>query len=225
MERKVPFIVGEMYHAYTRGVEKRIVFESNKDYQRIQLLLYLCNSKESVNMRNLLKRYKGEPFVKMFKEEREETLVEIIAYALMPNHIHLLLKEKVDGGISCFMLKLMTAYSMYFNTKHERSGPLFTRPFRSKHVDSDEYLRWLFSYILLNPLDIHQKNWKEQGLKNKRAAKIFLKEYPYSSFFDLARRRPESIILSTGNFDLDTMKDFDDLFRTYEEKVGIINTK
>lgn len=221
----MPFIVGEMYHAYTRGVEKRIVFESNKDYQRIQLLLYLCNSKESVNMRSLFKRYKGFPFVKMFEEEREETLVEIIAYALMSNHIHLLLKEKVDGGISRFMLKLMTAYSMYFNAKHERSGPLFTRPFRSKHVDSDEYLRWLFSYILLNPLDIHQENWKEQGLKNKHAAKIFLREYPYSSFFDLARKRPESIILSTDNFDLDTMKDFDDLFRTYEEGAEAINTK
>ena len=218
MERKVPFLVGETYHAYTRGVEKRIVFEDRKDYQRMQLLLYLCNSDKSVHMQNLFTKHKGEPLIKMFEEKRSETLVEVIAYTLMPNHIHLLLKEKIEGGISRFMLKLMTAYSMYFNTKNERSGPLFTRPFRSKHVDSDEYLRWLFSYILLNPLDIHQKNWKEQGLKNKRAAEIFLREYPYSSFFDLARNRPESIILSTGNFDLDTMKDFDDLLGTYNEE-------
>jgi len=222
MERKTPFLVGETYHAYTRGVEKRIAFEEEKDYQRMQILFYLCNSKESVDMRNLFKKYKGEPFVKIFEEERGETLVDIIAYALIPNHLHLLLKEKIEGGISRFMLKLMTAYSMYFNIKHERSGPLFTRPFRSRHVDSDEYLRWLFSYILLNPLDIHQKNWKEQGLKNKRAAKTFLREYPYGNFCDLARERPESGILSTGDFDLDIMKDFDDLLGTYVEE---INTK
>ena len=218
MERKTPFLVGETYHAYTRGVEKRIVFEDRKDYQRMQLLLYLCNSDKSVHMQNLFTKHKGEPLIKMFEEKRSETLVEVIAYSLMPNHIHLLLKEKIEGGISRFMLKLMTAYSMYFNTKNERSGPLFTRPFRSKHVDSDEYLRWLFSYILLNPLDIHQKDWEEQGLKNKRVAKIFLREYPYSSFCDLARKRPESIILSTGDFDLDTMKDFDDLLDTYNEE-------
>ena len=155
--------------------------------------------------------------VKIFEEKQGETLVDIIAYALMPNHIHLLLKEKIEGGISRFMLKLMTAYSMYFNTKHERSGPLFTRPFRSRHVGSDEYLQWLFAYILLNPLDIHQKNWKEQGLKDKRAAQVFLREYRYGSFSDLARERPESGILSTGDFNLDTMKDFDDLFKACEE--------
>ena len=218
MERKVPFVVGEMYHTYTRGVEKRIVFEDKRDYQRMQLLLYLCNSDKSVHMQNLIKKNKGEPLIKMFEEERSETLVEIIAYSLMSNHIHILLREKIEGGISRFMLKLMTAYSMYFNTKYERSGPLFTRPFRSKHVDSDKYLRWLFSYILLNPLDIHQKDWKEHGLKNKRAAKTFLREYPYGSFFDLARKRIESIILSAEDFDLNALKDFDDLLMEYTNK-------
>ena len=169
-------------------------------------------------MQNLIKKNKGEPLIKMFEEERSETLVEIIAYSLMSNHIHILLREKIEGGISRFMLKLMTAYSMYFNTKYERSGPLFTRPFRSKHVDSDKYLRWLFSYILLNPLDIHQKDWKEHGLKNKRAAKTFLREYPYGSFFDLARKRIESIILSAEDFDLNALKDFDDLLMEYTNK-------
>lgn len=200
MERKVPFVVGEIYHAYTRGVDKRPVCLNRVDFERLQLLLYLCNSKKSVTVRNLFQRYQGEPLVNIFThEDRDETLVDILAYALMPNHFHLLLKEKTDGGISAFMLKLMTAYSMFFNTKYERSGPLFTRPFRSRHVDTDPYLRWVMSYILLNPLELHQPGWKESSLHDLTAAKKFLQTYTFCSFQDsLGVFRPESKILQTS---------------------------
>ena len=95
------------------------------------------------------------------------------------------------------MLKLMTAYSMYFNTRCERSRPLFSRPFRSKHVDSDEYFRWLFSYILLNPLDLHQTNWKRDGLSDAPGARQFMRKYRYSSFTELlGDERMESRIIN-----------------------------
>jgi REP element-mobilizing transposase RayT len=196
MERKVPFIVGETYHVYTRGIDKRIVCENTADYERLQLLLCLCNGPEVVNMRNLRSRYKGFPLAEILKnEKREGTLADILCYALMPNHLHLLLREKVPGGISKFMLKLMTAYSMYFNIKYERSGTLFTRPFRSKHIDSDQYLRWVFSYILLNPLSLHQHDW-ESGIRNPHEARNFLQNYPYGSFADLICARPTARILA-----------------------------
>ena len=180
MDRKVPFMVGEKYHIYTRGVDKQTVCRGDNDYQRLQLLLYLCNDSTPVKMRELFAKYKGEPLDRIFEyEERGETFTDIVAYAIMPTHFHLLLGEKKERGISKFMHKLMTAYSMYFNTKNDRSGPVFTRPFRSRHVDTDEYFRWVFSYILLNSLELERSN-----------------NHPYSSFSDyLMGRRPASRIL------------------------------
>jgi REP element-mobilizing transposase RayT len=197
MERKVPFIVGEHYHIYTRGVDKRIVCKNEHDYKRLQLLLFLCNAHSSVRMRDLLNKYQGEPLGKIYSEyARGDTLTNIFAYALMPSHLHLLVREKEDGGISQLMLKLMTAYSMYFNIKNERSGPLFTRPFRSRHINSDQYLRWVFAYVHTNPLELYQHDWKQAGLKNTKNAGVFLRTYKYGSFPDyLASGRPESKII------------------------------
>lgn len=114
----------------------------------------------------------------------------------MPNHIHLILRERVAGGISRFMLKVMTGYSMYFNTRFKRSGPLFTRPFRSKHIDSDDYLQWVFAYILLNPLDLFDPEWRTRGLDIKTGSQNFMDDYRYSSYRDYyGNERPESHII------------------------------
>jgi len=187
-------MVGETYHLYTRGVEKRNVFLSTDDWDRFTLLLLACNREEPVRIDNLLRDEQGEPLLKVREGER---LVNILAWTLLPNHIHLIVRERREKGISRFMLKLMTAYSMYFNTKYERSGPLFTRPFRSRHVDSDGYLRWLFAYVALNPLDTFQRNWRGRGLRDKEQARRFLLSYAYSSFPDYAHpSRPQTLILT-----------------------------
>lgn len=208
MERKVPFVEDEYYHLYTRGVEKRNVFTDPGEYERFMSLLFLCNGDQSVRMRSLSRKGKsdqGEPLAHVFKvENRPEPAVDILAYVLMPNHVHLLVREKKTGGISKFMLKLMTGYSMFFNTKHERSGPLFTRPFRSKHVDSDEYFHWVFAYILLNPLELFQRDWKESGIQNMTEAQKFMHEYRYSGFVDyFGKARPESAIVSPQSLPLE----------------------
>ncbi len=216
MERKSPFVEGEIFHLYTRGVEKRTVFMSDDDRTRFVLLLFLCNNREIVHLSNLLKKYQGDPLIQIFENEgRTETLVDIIAYVLMPNHVHLVVHEKAEGGISKFMLKLMTAYSMFFNTKYERSGPLFTRPFRSKHVDSDEYFRWLFAYVSLNPLELFDQEWKARGeLNNVVEAGEFLRNYRYSSFPDyFVAERPDSRIIAKEAFPVEAkeLKTMDDL--------------
>ena len=216
MDRKVPFHEDEIYHLYTRGVEKRTVFHSDDEHMRFMLLLFLCNDKEGPHLSVLLKRYQGESLIQIFeKEKRTQTLVDIIAFALMPNHIHLIVHEKKKGGISKFMLKLMTAYSMFFNTKYERSGPLFTRPFRSKHVDSDEYFRWLFAYVLLNPIKLSDPAWEKSGiLKNVRETGKFLRGYKYSSFPDyFVGERAESRIITKKALPIEAkeLKTMDDL--------------
>ena len=82
--------------------------------------------------------------------DRGETLVDIGIYCLVPNHFHLLIKEKTENGISEFVKKVATGYSMYFNKKYERTGSLFEGPFKAKRIDTDEYLKYIFSYIHLN---------------------------------------------------------------------------
>lgn len=221
VDRKAPFEEGEIFHLFTRGVEKRVVFTSKADHERFMLLLFVCNSEKKVEVRNLLAANQGLPLGKVLERiGRGETLVDIVAYALMPNHLHLLVHEKKQGGISKFMHKLMTAYSMYFNTKYKRSGPLFTRPFRSRHVSSDEYFCWVFAYVLLNPLELHQSDWKEVGLHDREGAAQYMRTFPYSSFHDyFVGDRLESPIVQKGALpiELNDMRTVDDLLAVLSE--------
>lgn len=176
MERHQKFVPGEFYHIYNRGVDKQPIFRNKRDWQVFQRFLYLRNDKES-NLR--IERVDKK---RLDEIDRGETLVNICAYALMSNHFHLLVQETGEGNVSKFMSKLLTSYSMYFNKKYDRSGPVMCRPFRSKHVEDDAYMRWLISYIHLNPLEIeHEENDHD-----------FLMNYQYSSFRDYYNAESEN---------------------------------
>ena len=195
MYRKKPFVENEYYHTYSRGVEKRKIFLNTKDYDRFVALLYIMNQDIPFRMDNFLQAHKNN-LREIFQEKRQKSLVSILGYCLMPNHFHLILYEHTEGGISKFMGKVLTAYSMYFNTKYERSGPLLTRPFRSEHISNESQFMYIFSYIHLNPLSIIDKTWKAEGIKNKNKAKEFVEKYQYSSYQDfLGNNRPESVII------------------------------
>ena len=179
MERKTKFVVGEFYHIYNRGVEKRIIFQNITDYKRFLALLYIANGSEQVHINNNV-WYKGD-IDNVFKNDRGEPLVAIGAYCLMPNHFHLLLTPLVEGGISKFMLKLQTGYSMYFNKKNDRVGALFQGVFKSQHIDDDVYLRYIYAYIHLNPAKLKNSKWKIQPKSFLNQLKKFIAEYLYSS--------------------------------------------
>ena len=141
----------------------------------------------------------------IFDEEKikeEERLVNIGAYCLMPNHFHILLKEKEEGGVSKFILKLQTSYSMYFNIKNGRSGNLFQGKFKAKYVDDDEHLRYLFAYIHLNPVKIKDpENWEQKIIPNPAQAKKYLNNYRFSSYpHYLGEKRKEDVILNPSVF-------------------------
>ncbi len=208
----MPFEVGEHYHIYNRGVDKRNIFHDARDRDRFRDALFVCNTEKSSKFRDLP--------TDLFTFERDETCVDVFAYALMPNHFHLIIGEKQEGGISSFMGKLLTSYSMYFNTKYERSGPLMCRPFRSSHIDSDEYFRWVFAYVHLNPLELFEPQWKKNGVKNVKRATRNLTGYAYSSYSDyFSHERKESRILSQKSLPIDAsdIKD-DELFKVFEEE-------
>lgn len=195
MERKFVFSIGEFYHIYNRGTEKRNIFVDLNDYQRFIKLLFFSNGTKPIILRDIPQ---GRPLGGINKSE---ALVAIGAYCLMPNHFHLLVKETSEGGVTKFMSKLSTAYSMFFNKKNNRTGSLFEGKFKASHVDNDNYLKYLFSYIHLNPVKIIEPKWKETGITDKKRAEQYLKNYKYSSYLDyLGESRPEGIILDKKSF-------------------------
>lgn len=189
MQRKILFSVGEFYHIYCRGVEKRNIFINNSDRARFLKLLYLANGDKPFVFREIQNRVLSEIDVGRKK-------VAILAYVLMPNHFHILVREITDGGISAFMEKLSTGYAMYFNKKYNRVGSLFQGRFKAEHITRDEHLKYLFAYIHLNPIKLRESRWREQGIRDKKKAEQYLRSYIFSSYLDYTGTlRPESIIL------------------------------
>jgi len=210
MYRKFTFEVGENYHIYHRGNGKQEIFLEDADYSRFIILLYLSNSVTPIHLSD----FRGKNFSEFFEIPIREKLVNIGAYCLMPNHYHLLLTPIKEGGVSLFISKLATAYAMYFKIKYKRSGSIFEGPFRAKHLNTDEYLRYIFAYIHLNPVKIKigQEDWAEKIIPNVKIAKQFLQKYRFSSYLDYTdKKRVIGKILNKGAFPeyFDTVKDFE----------------
>lgn len=192
-------IAEEYYHIYNRGNGKNIIFNSEEDYDRFAKLLYVCNSENGFKFRDSIVDQK----IDTWDFDRGKSLVEICAWVLMPNHFHIILishrsdlwKDKYNP-ITEFMRKLSTAYVMYFNKKHGRTGSLFEGKFKSKNVGADNYFNYLFSYVHLNPVKLIQSDWKENGIKDKEKAISYLSNFSYSSFQDFygVSRKEEKII-------------------------------
>lgn len=125
--------------------------------------------------------------------------MSIGAYCLIPNHFHILITQTGKGDITRFMHKLCTAYSMYYNNKYARTGKLFEGKFKSEYANSDRYLKYLFSYIHLNPLKIIDPEWKSKDMS--KTGGNFLASYKFSSYLDyLGEEREDSIILNKADF-------------------------
>lgn len=218
MLRKDPFITGEYYHIYNRGIDKRVIFKANRDYERFMMLLYLANSDDSFRLDNILDK-QNRSFIKILLLDKGNRIVSIGAWCMMTNHFHLLIRQEVDGGITKFMKKLGTGYSMYFNIRYERKGALFGGLFKSKLIGVDDnYLRHLFGYIHINPLEIRFPDWENKIKKPSADMATFLKSYRYSSYRDYTGEdRIERRLLNPENFP-DYFKDsksFQDFVENY----------
>ena len=86
---------------------------------------------------------------------------------------------------------------MYYNLKYRHSGTLFQGRFKSNHLDTDPYFKWIFPYVHLNPVSLIEADWQEKGIRNPARAREFLKNYRYSSYYDYyTGERPERAILA-----------------------------
>jgi REP element-mobilizing transposase RayT len=157
--RKVPLTKGECYHVFNRGVDKRDIF-TNKD--ELYLFFNRLNDLNTTNISNALrmKRKKGKEVL-----DDNEKLVSIIAYCLLPNHFHLLLKQESENGITKFMHRLCNSYVKVFNHSHKRSGSLFQGRFKAKHLTGEDALGTVSTYVNLN-YKHHKINLKKQLVKS-----------------------------------------------------------
>ncbi|MFH0803739.1 MAG: transposase [Candidatus Tagabacteria bacterium] len=183
MPIKRPQLVNnEIYHIIARGAGDSVTFRNDKDYYRAISSFYEFNTSDPIEIKIQKERHKTQKYGEPFSDTRK-LLVEILAFCLMPNHIHLLLRQIVDGGISLFMRKFGAGYVGFFNKKYERKGPLFAK-FRAVHIQSDEQLKIIFSYIHTNPVSLIEPHWKEKGIKDFVKTNKFLENYQWSSYLD-----------------------------------------
>lgn len=170
--RQPPLVTNYYYHIYNRGVELRPIFTEKRDYQYFwKILSYYRFSNFSLSF-SKIKRLTLEDRDKLLKslKKQNKLLAETLCFCLMPNHFHLVLKQKMDNGISQFLSNLQNSYTRYFNKKHKRIGVLFQGTFKAVLIETEQQLLHLSRYVHLNP-------YSSAVVKNLN--KLFL--YPWSS--------------------------------------------
>ena len=115
---------GMIHHVFARGIERRQIFNDDDD---------------------------AEAFLARLEKLVLDTGTQILAFALIPNHFHLLLR-RTGTPVSTFMQRLLTSYAIYFNKRHGRSGHLFQNRYKAIPCHSDQHFLELVRYIHLNPL-------------------------------------------------------------------------
>lgn len=152
--RKTILATGQTYHIYNRGIERREVFTNKREYQRaVDVISYYRNAAVPIRFSRLMELPDDER-LKVFDslKRKSDYEVKIIAFCLMPNHFHLLIRQEKDGGTSRFISNYCNSYNKYFNKKYNRVGPLFQGAFKAVRIETDEQFIHLSRYIHLNPV-------------------------------------------------------------------------
>jgi len=154
MYRKEPLASGEIYHIFNKSIAGFKIFNNEAEYLRmIAIIRYYQIKNNGIKFSQFIKFEKGKNNICLNRDSlNNNRLVEIIAYCIMPTHLHLILKQLNDKGISTFMNNVLNSYSRYFNIKLKRKGPLWESRFKNVLIKSDEQLLHLTRYIHLNPV-------------------------------------------------------------------------
>ncbi|MDO8610623.1 MAG: transposase [bacterium] len=151
------------YHVYNRGVEKRLIFQDKQDYAVFlsYLQTYLTPKDEELLTHQLsdpsLSSREKDKVLNLLKLNNFTDEITLLAYCLMPNHFHFLLKQKEANSMDKFMNSLGTRYTMYFNKKYERVGSLYQDVYKAVIVFTTEQLLNVSHYIHKNPVKDHPR--------------------------------------------------------------------
>lgn len=151
--RLIPLVTEEIYHIFNRGIDRRPTFIDNRGYKRAYLTAkFYQHDLLPVKLSKLLSLNldtRTEIIDSLLKENNK--IITIFSFCFMPNHFHFLVKQRKDRGISTFMSNFQNSYTRYFNTRQERTGPLFLDQFKAIRVETEEQFLHVCRYINLNP--------------------------------------------------------------------------
>ena len=150
--RKIKFAKGEYYHIFNRGVDKRVIFSEEADFQRFFQSMTVFNAVQPIGS---IREDAARKANSINLVSGDDKLVNFVCYCLNPNHYHFILEQLDEKGIEKFMHRMGVGYTKYFNQKHNRNGSLLQGTFQAIHIDSNDYLLHLSAYVNLNN-KIHQ---------------------------------------------------------------------
>ena len=153
--RKDLLVTGETYHIFSRSIADFRIFNNKKEFERMLQLMKYYRTENGLRFSDfielkMVQHYGLEDALNIFTQNKNQ-LIKILAYCLMPTHIHFILKQLTEKGISNYMRKVLNSYTRYFNLKHKRKGPLCESKFKNILIKSDEQLLHLTRYLHLNP--------------------------------------------------------------------------
>lgn len=171
---------GEYYHICSRGVMKRQIFFDNRDYARFLFMILFFQSPIAFdNLGRFVSNYPSDINFGLAAETIitivRKRIVELAAFAVMPNHIHLLIKEMDEKGIATYAKRFIGGYAKYFNTKYKQTGHVFESKYRRVHIKDNDQLLYVSAYIHRNCTEV--KGWQRREV-----------QYPWSSYQDYANR-------------------------------------
>ena len=188
--KRPPLINGQIYHIIVRAIEDLQLFRNEKDYLRMTHDLFEFNDEDPVSSVYRVSLVRTPNVTRSFlvtlgeRRKKRKMLVEVLTFCLMPNHIHLLIRQLREGGISKFMRKIGAGYGLYYNQKYKRNGRLFQGRYKIVLAENNEQLKTLFVYIHTNPTAIIFPKWKERGIKDLKKAVKYIENYRWSSYPD-----------------------------------------
>lgn len=149
--RKTAIAVGRIYHICNKSIAEYRIFNTKNDYERmIDLILFHSLNKIPVKYSSLKKLY-GDKLRHYVRVNYKVKIICLLAYCIMPTHVHFIIREIKEGGTIEFMSQTLQGYTQYFNALHNRKGPLWEGRFTNVLIEAEEQMRHTIRYVHLNP--------------------------------------------------------------------------
>lgn len=179
--RLTPLVNDQIYHVFNRGIDHRPTYTDRLEFKRaITTIDFYRFANPPMKLSKFL-QLSNEERRRINREikSKNEKLVEVLSFCLMPNHFHFVVKQVHEKGISKFLANFQNSYTKYFNTKSERNGPLFLDQFKAVRIETDQQLLHVSRYVHLNPLTSYVVATFDDLIK-----------YPWSSFGEYINGKP-----------------------------------
>jgi len=196
--KRPQLVNNEIYHVVSRAVGDTVVFDDENDFYRGIFSIYEFNNSNYVSIwkrrREIKLEKRQRPTLPDYKKmDERDRFVDVLAFSFMPNHLHLILKQIKDNGITEFMKKVGGGYAKYFNEKYKRQGHLFNK-FRAVHIKDNNQLKNTFVYVHANLISLIEPGWKEKGIENPERVKGFLENNKRHSYPDYLGKKSFSSV-------------------------------